>query len=187
MSAESLWQHRDFQRLWAGQTISELGSVVTRTALPLVALIVLGAGPFEMAYLVVAASAGVLIVGLVAGAWVDRVRRLPLLIGADAIRALLLFSVPVAYALGKLQLPQLYIVMFLEAALGALFDAAYPAYLPSLIGGERVVDGNSKLATSSSIAEIGGPSIAGTLVQFVSAPFAILVDAVSYVVSAASL
>jgi predicted MFS family arabinose efflux permease len=103
------------------------------------------------------------------------------------IRAVLLFSIPLAHALGSLGMPQLYVVIFIEAALGALFDAAYPAYVPSLIGLERVVEGNSKLATSSSIAEIGGPSIAGTLVQLVSAPFAILIDALSFVVSAISL
>ena len=187
MSTQSLWQHEDFRKLWVGQTVSELGSVVTRTAVPLVALLVLNAGPLEIAYLVISASLAVLIVGLVAGAWVDRLRRRPLLIWADVIRAVLLFSIPLAYATGSLGMVQLYVVIFVEAALGALFDAAYPAYVPSLIGLERVVEGNSKLATSSSIAEIGGPSIAGTLVQIVSAPFAILVDAVSFVVSAISL
>jgi predicted MFS family arabinose efflux permease len=126
-------------------------------------------------------------VGLVAGAWVDRLKRRPLLIWTDVIRAALLFSIPLAYASGALRIEQLYAVAFIEAALGALFDAAYPAYVPSLIGTDRVVEGNSKLATSSSIAEIGGPSLAGALVQIVSAPFAILVDAVSFVVSAISL
>lgn len=174
-------------KLWAGQTVSELGSVVTRTALPLVALLVLGGGPREMALLVVSASLAVLLVGLVAGAWVDRLRRRPLLILADATRAVLLFSIPIAYVGGVLRMEQLYVVMFVEAGLGAVFDAAYPAYVPSLIGLERVVDGNSKLATSSSIAEIGGPGLAGALVQTISAPFAILVDAVSFAVSALSL
>jgi MFS family permease len=187
VSTPSLWKHPDFLRLWVGQTVSELGSVVTRTAVPLVALLVLGAGPLEIAYLVISASLAVLVVGLVAGAWVDRLRRRPLLIWADVIRAVLLFSIPLAYVVGTLGMAQLYVVIFVEAALGALFDAAYPAYVPSLIGLERVVEGNSKLATSSSIAEIGGPSIAGTLVQIVSAPFAILIDAASYVVSAISL
>ena len=187
MSTQSLWQHPDFLRLWVGQTVSELGSVVTRTAVPLVALLVLNAGPLEIAYLVISASLAVLIVGLVAGAWVDRLRRRPLLIWSDVIRAALLFSIPLAYATSSLGMAQLYVVIFVEAALGALFDAAYPAYVPSLIGLDRVVEGNSKLATSSSIAEIGGPSIAGTLVQIVSAPFAILVDALSFVISAISL
>jgi MFS family permease len=186
-AAPSLWRHADFLKLWTGQTVSELGSVVTRTAVPLVALLVLGAGPTEMALIVVAGSMAVLLVGFFAGAWVDRLPRRPLLIASDALRALLLLSIPVAYAVGALRMEQLYLVTFLEGCLGVLFDAAYPAYVPSLIGIDRVVDGNSKLATSSSLAEIGGPGLAGALVQFVSAPFAILVDAVSFAVSAVSL
>ena len=161
--------------------------MVTRTALPLVALLVLGAGPREMAYLVISSSAGVLLVGLVAGAWVDRLRRRPILVWTDIIRSALLFWIPIAYAIGALRMEQLYAVAFLEACLASLFNAAYPAYVPSLIGTERVVDANSKLATSSSIAEIGGPGLAGTLVQIGGAPFAILFDAFSFVVSAVSL
>ncbi len=161
--------------------------MVTRTAVPLVALLLLQAGPFQMALLVVAASLGVLLVGLIAGAWVDRLRRRPLLIWADAIRAVLLLSIPIAQVFGVLSMVQLYVVAFFEACLGSLFDAAYPAYVPSLIGVERVVEGNAKLATSGSIAEIGGPGLAGAMVQFFSAPFAILVDAISFAVSAISL
>ncbi len=183
----SLWRHADFMKLWVGQTVSELGSVVTRTAVPLVALLVLGAGPLEMALLVVAGSLAVLLVGFFAGAWVDRLRRRPLLIWADAIRAVLLFSIPAAYLAGSLGIGQLYLVVFLEGCLGSLFDAAYPAYVPSLIGVDRVVEGNSKLATSSSLAEIGGPGLGGGLVQLIGAPFAILVDAVSFAVSVVSL
>src|SRR3954452_19491184 len=97
MPEETLWRHPDFMKLWAGQTISALGSVVTRTAIPLVALLVLGAGPFEMALLVVAASLATLLVGFFAGAWVDRLPRRPVLIATDVARALLLLSIPVAY------------------------------------------------------------------------------------------
>src|SRR5215204_1376053 len=174
-------------KLWAGQTVSELGSVVTRTAVPLVALLVLGAGPTEMALIVVSASLAVLLVGFLAGAWVDRLRRRPLMILADVLRALLLLSIPVAYFAGVLRMEQLYVVVFLEGCLGSFFDAAYPAYVPSLIGVDRVVEGNSKLATSSSLAEIGGPGLAGGLVPVIGAPLAILVDALSFVVSAVSL
>ena len=187
MSTTSLWSHPDFLKLWVGQTVSKLGSVVTRTALPLVALLTLGAGPLQLAYVVISQSLAVLLVGLAAGAWVDRLRRRPILIATDVIRAALLFSVPVAQALGVLRLEQLYVVAFLEGCLATLFQSAYPAYVPSLIGVDRVVEGNSKLATSSSIAEVGGPGLAGALVQIVSAPFAILVDAFSYIVSAISL
>jgi MFS family permease len=153
----------------------------------LVAVLVLSAGPLQMALLVVSASLAVLLVGLFAGAWVDRLRRRPLLIWADVIRAVLLFSIPAAYLAGVLRIEQLYLVVFLEGCLGALFDAAYPAYVPSLIGVDRVVEGNSKLATSSSLAEIGGPGLAGGLVQAIGAPLAVLVDAISFVVSAISL
>jgi MFS family permease len=183
----SLWRHDDFLKLWVGQTISELGSVVTRTAVPLVALLVLGAGPNEMAGIVVAGSLAVLLVGFFAGAWVDRVRRRPVLIASDVVRALLLLSIPAAFVAGVLRIEQLYVVVFLVGCLGAFFSAAYPAYVPSLIGVDRVVEGNSKLATSSSLAEIGGPGLGGALVQAFSAPFAILIDALSFVVSAISL
>ena len=170
-TAPSLWRHADFLKLWTGQTVSELGSVVTRTAVPLVALLVLGAGPTEMALLVVAGSLAILLVGFFAGALG---RPAPAQAAPDrhgrASRSLLLLSIPIAYAAGALRMEQLYLVTFLEGCLGALFDAAYPAYVPSLIGVDRVVDGNSKLATSSSLAEIGGPGLAGALVQLVSAP-----------------
>lgn len=183
----SLWRHADFLKLWVGQTISELGSVVTRTAMPLVALLVLGGGPLEFAFLIISESLAVLLVSLVAGAWVDRLRRKPLLIWADAMRAALLLSVPVAYALNVLRMEQLYVVLFLVSAVGAVFSSAYPAYVPSLVGVDRLVEANAKLATSSSIAEIGGPGFAGALVSLFRAPFAILVDAISFVVSAVAL
>jgi Major Facilitator Superfamily len=183
----SLWRHTDFMKLWTGQTISRLGSVVTRTAVPLVALLVLGAGPAEMAIVIVAQSMAVLLVGLFAGAWVDRLRRRPLMIAADVLRAVLLLSIPAAYVGGVLRLEQLYAVVFVVGCLDSFFNAAYPAYVPSLIGVDRVIEGNSKLAASTSLAEIGGPGLAGALVQLISAPFAIFVDALSYVVSAVSL
>jgi MFS family permease len=140
-----------------------------------------------MAMIVVAASLAVLLVGLFAGAWVDRLRRKPVLVVADVLRAILLFSIPAAYLAGVLRMEQLYLVVFLEGCLRSFFNAAYPAYVPSLIGADRVVEGNGKLATSSSLAEIGGPGLGGGLVQIIGAPFAILVDAVSFVVSAISL
>jgi MFS family permease len=187
MVTASLWRHPDFMKLWAGQTISALGSVVTRTAIPLVALLVLGAGPFEMALLVVAASLATLLVGFFAGAWVDRLSRRPVLIVTDLLRALLLLSIPIAAAAGVLRIEQLYVVVFLESCLASFFDAAYPAYVPSLIGVDRVVEGNGKLATSSSLAEIGGPGLGGGLVQLIGGPAAMLVDAISFLVSALSL
>jgi len=102
VSTVSLWKHSDFLKLWTGQTVSRLGTVVTRTALPLVALLTLGAGPPELAFLVISSSAGTLLVGLLAGAWVDRLRRRPILVWADVIRAALLIWIPIAYAIGAL-------------------------------------------------------------------------------------
>src|SRR4029453_19170647 len=110
----TLWRHADFMKLWTGQTVSELGSVVTRTAVPLVALLVLGAGPTEMALLAAPGSLAALFVGLSAGAWVDRLRRRPLKIGTEALRALLLVSIAVAYAPGALRVERLFPVPFLE-------------------------------------------------------------------------
>src|SRR4029077_7794740 len=112
VTAPSLWRHDDFLKLWAGQTVSELGSVVTRTAMPLVDLLLLHAGPLQMALIVVAQSLAVLLVGPFAGAWVDRLRRRQLLIGTDALRSLLLLSIPVAYAMGVLRIEQLYLIAF---------------------------------------------------------------------------
>jgi len=183
----SLWRHADFMRLWVGQTVSEFGTVVTRTAVPLVAILVLGAGAPEVGTLVAVQSAGVLIVGLIAGAVVDRVRRRPVLIAADLVRAAVLLWIPFAFVGGLLRIEELYIVVFLVAVLSAFFESAYRAYLPSLVGLERTLEGNSKLGVSASVAEVAGPGFTGALIQVVSAPFAILVDAVSYLVSAASL
>ncbi len=183
----ALWRDRDFVRLWTGQAVSELGSVVTRTALPIAAVLLLGATPTQLALLLTSGSVAVLLFGLAAGAWIDRLRRRPIMIVADAVRAIALASAPAAAFLGVLRIEHLYAIVFVEAALGAAFDAAYRSYLPSLVGRARLVDGNSKLEMASAVAEIGGPGIAGGLVQVITAPFALLVDACSFVVSAVSL
>ncbi len=186
MTAE-LWRDREFMKLWAGQAVSELGTVVTRTALPIAAVLLLGATPIQMALLLTSASAAVLLFGLAAGAWTDRLQRRPIMIGADAVRAVALASVPGAAFAGVLRMEHLYAVVFVEAALGAAFDAAYRSYLPSLVGRGRLVEGNSKLEMASAVAEIGGPGLGGGLVQVVTAPLALLIDACSFVVSAVSL
>ena len=187
VTERSLWRHGDFMKLWTGQTVSELGSVVTRTALPLVAILTLHATAIEVGLLVASASIGVIAVGLFAGALVDRSSRRPLMIAADAIRALLVLSIPVAALGGVLRIEQLYVVAFLEAALGSLFEIAYRAYLPSLLPAERLLEGNAKIGMTGAIGEIGGPGLAGALVQAITAPLAMLVDAVSFVLSALSI
>lgn len=185
--APSLWRNGDFVRLWSGQTISEMGSVVTRTALPILAVLTLHAGALEIGVLVASSSLAVLLVGLFAGVLIDRLPRRPFMIGADAGRALLLASIAVSAVAGRLGLEQLYVVAFLEAGLGSFFDIAYRSYLPGLVPPERLLEANAKIGSTSAVAELGGPGLGGALVQLVSAPFAILVDALSYVVSALSI
>lgn len=178
----------DFLKLWAGQTVSEFGTVITRTAMPLVAILTLGAEPKEVGLLVAAQSAGVLAVGVIAGVWADRLRRRPVLIASDLARAVLLLWVPFSFVAGTLRVEQLYAIAFLVAVLSSFFESAYRAYLPgSLIGDELTLEGNARLGTSSAIAEVGGPGIAGALVQVVGPPLTLLVDAASYLVSAVSL
>lgn len=179
-----LWRNGPFVRLWAAATISDFGSFVTRTALPLAAIYVLKAGPLDIAALRGLEFVGYLLVGLIAGAWVDRLRRRPILIGADLGRALLLGSIPVAAAMGGLTLVQLLAVTFFAAMLSTSFNTASNAYLPTIIPTDRLIRPNSALAASASAAEFTGFGVGGVLVQVFTAPIAIAVDAVSYVVSA---
>ncbi|MDQ5825602.1 MAG: MFS transporter [Chloroflexota bacterium] len=179
-----LWRNAQFVRLWGAQTVSHLGSQVTLLALPLTAVLVLGASPAEMGLLGAAEFAPWMLVGLFAGVWVDRLRRRPILIAADLGRALLLLTVPLAAMLGQLSMPLLYVVAFLAGILSVFFEVAYNAILPSLVRRDELVEGNSKLLSSASAAEIAGPGLAGGLVQLVTAPIALALDAVSYLVSA---
>ena len=126
----TIWRNQAFVRVWTAATISIFGSLVTRIALPLVAILVLGSGAVEVALLRALELGATLVFGLVAGAWVDRLRRRPVLIWADLGRAVLLGSVPVAFALGVLTFPQLLVVSGLAAILTTFFDAADNAYLP---------------------------------------------------------
>jgi len=177
-----LWRHPEFMKLWTGQTISSFGS--TMGALYLTALLFVKAGPAQMGIFAAVGYAPVLVVGLLAGAWVDRLRRRPILIAADMGRALLLTSVPVAALLGLLRIEQLYIVAALVGAVGVFFDVAYRSFLPSLVERDRIVEGNSKLGASDSLAEIAGPAVGGGLAQLVSAPFVVAIDALTFLFSA---
>ena len=183
----TLWRDREFLKLWAGQAVSELGSTVTRDAMPLLALLVLEATPVEMGLLSALGGLPVLLFGVAAGVWVDRLRRRPLMIAADLGRAGLLALIPLAAVLGLLRIELLYVIAILAGVLGIFFSTAYRAYLPGLVQRDHLVEGNSKLALSESAAEIGGSGLAGVLVQVIGAPFAMLLDAATFLVSAASL
>jgi len=178
-----LWRHPDFLKLWVGQTISLCGSQVTYLALPLTAALALHATPAQMGFLTAAEYAPGLLVSLFAGVWADRVRRRPLLIGADVGRALLLALIPVAALLRVVRIEQLYVVSFLVGALTILFTVAYQSFLPTVVPTDRLADANSKLAASASLAQIAGPALAGALVQLVTVPLAILMDALSFLAS----
>ena len=182
-----LWRHPDFMKLWTGQTISVFGSLIGGTALQFTAILVLQASAFQMGLLAAASLAPGFASGLVAGVWADRLRRRPLLIIADVARALSLATIPLAAALERLTIEQLYVVAFINSILTVVFDVAYQSYLPSLVGRDELLEGNSKLSASASVAEISGFGIAGWLVQLLSGPAAILLDACSFVVSAISL
>ncbi|MGZ3666611.1 MAG: MFS transporter, partial [Ktedonobacterales bacterium] len=186
-AAATLWRHPDFVKLWTGQTVSKFGSHVTGIALPLTAVLTLAATPAQMGVLAALGSLPVLLIGLLAGAWVDRLRRRPLLIAADVGRALLLLSIPTAVLLHALYIEHLYLVAVLAGTLTVFFDVADPAFLPTIVPPERLVEGNSKLGASGSLAEIAGPSFAGVLVQWLSAPIAIAIDAATFIFSALCL
>jgi MFS family permease len=182
-----LWHHADFMRLWTGQTLSIFGSLIGATAMSFTAILVLNATPFQLGLLTAARLVPGFLTGLVAGAWVDRLRRRPILIVADIWRAALLATIPLTAVFGFLRIEQLYIVTFLTSILTIFFDVAYQSYLPSLINRAELVEGNSKLSASASVAEVSGFGLAGWLVQLFTAPITILIDAISFVVSAVSV
>jgi MFS family permease len=179
-----LWRHADFLKLWSAETISQLGSQITGLALPFVAILTLDVSAFEVALLGAVEFAPFILISLPAGVWVDRMRRKQILVVADVGRALLLLSVPLAYWLDVLTIWQLYVVGFAVGVLTVFFDVAYQSYLPSLVDRAQLVEGNSKLEISRSGAQIAGPSVAGPMVQILTAPVAILADALSFLASA---
>jgi MFS family permease len=176
----SLWRHGDFMKLWTAQTISQFGDEVTQLALPLVAVLTLDVEPFELGLLGVFQFLPFILLTIPAGVWVDRMRRKPILIGADIGRAILLASIPIAYLGGWLTIWQLYVVAFAIGCLEVFFDVAYQSYLPSVVDRDRLVEGNAKLELSVSASNIIGPGVAGFLVELVRAPIAIVFDVLSY-------
>ncbi len=182
-----LWRDRDFLKLWAGETVSMFGSQVDDLALGFVAIVVLDATAFEVAVLGTLNFLPFILFALPAGVWVDRLRRKPILIGGDIARAVLLATVPVAYLADALTLWHLYLVVFLVGLCQVFFDVAYQSYLPSLVDRDQIIEGNSKLEISRSAAQVTGPGLAGALVQIFTVPYAVLVDAVSFLASAVFL
>lgn len=183
----SLWRNGAFQRFWAAATISIFGSLITRVALPFVAIVNLNADSVGVALVRSMELIAGIGVGLAAGAWVDRLRRRPVMIWADLGRAGILALIPLAWLGGWLSLPLLLLVTFLTAVLTTFFDAADNAFLPTIVPRADLVRANGALAASGSVSEFAAFGSAGFLVQILTAPIAILVDAVSFVVSAVML
>jgi predicted MFS family arabinose efflux permease len=177
----------DFARLWAAESISAVGSQVTAVAMPLLAALTLGASPMAVGVLTAATGLPHLLFGLFAGAWVDRLPRRPIMVASDVGRAALLAAIPVAAWFDLLRIELLIAVAFLDGALKVFFDIAYMAYVPALVSREKLVEANSKLEASASGAQVVGPALGGALVRVLGAPIAILVDALSFLASAAFL
>lgn len=185
--AGPLWRHPNFLRLWAAQSVSAFGSRITRTALPIIAVNSLGAAPLDVSILGALGVAPGIAVGLFASGAIDRSHKRRALIGLDLFRAVLLLLLPAAAALGALAIWQLWLIAGLSGAATMAFRMADVSYLPRLVAPSQILEGNSKLQTTEAIAEIGGPGIAGILIELITAPIAIVVDAVSFLWSAAWL
>jgi MFS family permease len=184
LAPDSIWRNGDFVRVWAAASVSFFGSFITRTALPFAAILVLAAGPVEIGALRALELVAGLVIGLVAGAWVDRLRRRPILIGADVGRAILLGSIPVAALLGGLGMAQLLVVATVAAMLTTVFEIADRAYLPTIVARKDLLPANSAISASTSVSEFTGFSVGGFLIQVLTAPIAIAIDAASFLVSA---
>ena len=173
-----------FRSFWIGQSVSFVGSQVTDLALPLTAVIVLDASADQMGLLTAIGFVPFLLIGLLAGVWVDRMRRRPILVATDLVSAAAVTIVPIAAITGALRMELLYLVVFILGFIGVLAPVAYQSFIPTLVGRDRLIEANARMEVSNSVAAIVGPGLGGLLVQLLTAPVALVVDAVSYLVSA---
>lgn len=183
----ALWRDRDFLRLWLGQTVSVTGSAITTLALPTAAIFALHAGPLQVGLLVAFQRLPFLVLTLVAGAWLDRVHRRPVMIASDVARAFVLAGIPVAAFASVLSMPVLYAAALLLGIFTVFFDIGVLAFLPGMIGRDHLTEGYQKLDTSFSIAGLVGPGLGGVLIQAITAPIALLANSATYLASAVLL
>jgi MFS family permease len=186
-SEGSLLRNRDFRLLLLGQTTSQLGAQVSGVAIPLLAVLELKASAFEVGLLGASSTLAFALIGLPAGAWVDTWRRRPILISSDLVRMVLLATIPIAALLGVLSVAQLVVVSLLTGFARVFFDVAYQSYVPSVIGTDRVLAGNSAMETVRASGQVVGPGLGGVLVTLLGAASVVLIQAVTFAVSAASL
>lgn len=182
-----LWRHSDFVLFWGGETISQFGNQVTLLALPLTAVLTLDASAAQMGVLNAASYLPFLVLTLFVGVWIDRVRRRPVMLFSALARTAVLAAIPLLAALDLLSMSPLYFAALLLGAGTVLFEVTYQAYLPSLVERDDLIEANSKLQVSTSSAQVAGPALGGVLVQWLTAPVALLVDAASFLVSALSI
>jgi MFS family permease len=182
-----LLRNRNFLWLWGGDAISQLGSQFTLLAIPVLAVAVLGATELEVGFLAAAQTAAFLLVGLPAGAWVDRMLKRRVMITADLVRAVALALVPILALAQVLQIWHLYVVAAVVGIATVFFDVSYQSYPPILLPGNQIGSANSKLEATAQVARIGGPGIAGAMLSVVTVPVLLIVDAVSYLVSAVAI
>ncbi|MFD4856227.1 MFS transporter [Streptomyces atratus] len=173
----------DFGRLFAATALGQLGDRIIFLALPLVAIVALNADEFQVGLLAAMTTAGSLLVGLPAGAWVDRMRKRSVMISTDLARAVALLTIPVAWWSELLTIWWLYAVALVHGVLTVFFDVAYVSYLPHLVGRSNLVEGNSKLSAIRSVTSISGPGMAGPLVGWLGAPVTLLVSSVGMAMS----
>lgn len=183
----SAWRAPGFRRFWAGQSLSLFGSQVSAIAIPILAVVVLEASATQMGLLTAMSKVPTVAFGMIIGVWVDRVRRRRLMIMTDLARAGVLLAIPLAVAIGAMSMPVLYLVALLGATLGVVFHTSGSAYLRVLLPADRLVDGNARLTQARALAQICGPGLGGALVQAVTAPIAIMIDVVSYLISAVAV
>ncbi len=179
----SLWRDRAFLQLWAAQTVSQFGAQLATVAVPVLAIVVLGASEFEVGLLNAATTAAFLVVGLPAGAWIDRMRKRRVMIVADLVRAVALATIPLLWMLDRLEMWHAYLVALIIGTATVFFDVSYQSVIPVLVHRARIGEANAKLEATAQVARIGGPAIGGGLLAIVSAPFVIAATAVTYLVS----
>ncbi|MFF4368266.1 MFS transporter [Streptomyces sp. NPDC001594] len=175
---------RDFRRIFVADATSKFGTQISALALPFLAQSALHADPAQVGLLATLTTLSFLLVGLPAGTWIDRLRKRPVMIGADLIRAGLLASVPLAWACGTLTLTHLYAVVGLMGVATVLFDVAHLSYVPHVVGRDRLLAANTALVSLNSVADVSGRGAGGLIVQAAGAPLALLLDVASYIASA---
>jgi MFS family permease len=183
----SLWRDRNFLTMWSGQAFAQFGAQISELAIPVLAVLLLGAGELEVGVLNAANVAAFLLVGLPAGAWIDRLRKRHVMIAADLVRAAALACVPILWSLGVLQIWHLIIVAAIIGVASVFFDVSYQSIVPSLVRPNQIAEANGKLQATYELANIAGPGIGGWLIGLITAPLAMLATSGTYLLSVVAL